>query len=119
MEFLAFKESVDILFEVWSLHRVTPKDDHTLSVNQAHMWDASDAEVLSCSALGGLDVVVLDVRPLFRFHVLSHGRSIAVDRQSDQTNTVAPIFPSGFKHGLVVGHRPLARGTPSGPKVKQ
>lgn len=78
----------------------------------------ANAEIsLSSAFLATL--VVLRLRPPLFFDVLFNIGCRIINRKSNYSYFLTPFLAFLFKHFLIVGHRFLARSTPSGPKIKQ
>jgi hypothetical protein len=97
---------------------VTEENDLSLGVNEQHARNILHAVVFFSGAAWRSDVVMLNRGPLLVFDVFLHNGSIFINRETDQTHFITPIFASFVKHLAVMGHGGLARVTPSCPEVK-
>lgn len=83
------------------------------------MWHTAESIGLVVLTLAIANPPVLNLGPLFRFNVILNCPSVAVNRKTDQTYSVAPRSGIFSKHFLIMAHRFLARWAPGCPEIKQ
>lgn len=83
------------------------------------MWNSVDTELLVGDAFSVPHVVVLDSSPALSFDVALDLFGRLVDRETDESNLVAPLVLVFFKHFLVMGHWCLAWWAPGSPEVEK